>query len=240
MDLSSGMIANLIVWYIVFVFSTTCHEAAHAFVAYKGGDSTAYEGGHVSLDPIPHIKRSPFGMVLVPLISFVQMGWMIGWASVPYDPEWGQRHPRRQALMSLAGPAANLLLALVALVIMRVLLAQGVFVAPNQVSFTHLVVLAKDPGSHTPLAAAAMALSIMMNLNVLLGLFNLIPIPPLDGAGVVEGAAPHATASIYGQLRSSTFMQIAGLIVAWQLFPYVARPAFSLVLMLVHPAVHYQ
>ena len=105
MHLSSGMIANLIVWYIVFVFSTTFHEFAHAFVAYKGGDLTAYEGGHVSLDPIPHIRRSPFGMVLVPLISFWQMGWMIGWASVPYDPEWGRRHPRRQALMSLAGPA---------------------------------------------------------------------------------------------------------------------------------------
>ncbi len=240
MHLSSGMIANLIVWYLVFVFSTTFHEFAHTFVAYKGGDSTAYEGGHVSLDPIPHIRRSPFGMVLVPLISFVQMGWMLGWASVPYDPEWGRRHPRRQALMSLAGPAANLLLALVALVIMRALLAAGVFVAPNQVSFTHLVVLAKDPNSHTPLAAGAMALSIMMNLNVLLGLFNLIPIPPLDGAGVVEGAAPRATASFYQQMRSSGFMQIAGLILAWQLFPYIARPAFSLVLMLVHPGVHYQ
>ena len=100
--------------------------------------------------------------------------------------------------------------------------------------------LAKDPGGHTPLAAAAMALSIMMNLNVLLGLFNLIPVPPLDGAGVVEGAAPGATGSFYRQLRSSSFMQIAGLIAAWQLFPYIARPAFSVVLMLVHPGIHYR
>src|SRR5471032_1348344 len=71
-------IQGLLVWYLVFLFSTTFHEFAHAFLAYKGGDLTAYETGHVTLDPFPHIRRSQIGMVIVPLISYVQLGWMVG------------------------------------------------------------------------------------------------------------------------------------------------------------------
>ena len=66
------------VWYLVFLFSTTCHEAAHALAAKWGGDLTAFEGGQVTLNPIPHIRRSPFGMVIVPIASFALGGWMIG------------------------------------------------------------------------------------------------------------------------------------------------------------------
>lgn len=98
------LIADLFIWYLVFVFSTTCHEAAHAFVAHRGGDPTAYAGGHVTLDPLPHIRRSPFGMVIVPIVSFLIDHWMIGWASVPVNPTWARAHPRRSALMALAGP----------------------------------------------------------------------------------------------------------------------------------------
>lgn len=73
-------------WFVVFLFSTTLHEAGHAFAAYRLGDSTAYEGGQVTLNPWPHIRREPVGMILVPLITFATRGWMIGWASAPYDP----------------------------------------------------------------------------------------------------------------------------------------------------------
>ena len=76
------------IWYIVFLFSTTCHEGAHALVAKIGGDPTAFSGGQVSLNPWPHIRRSPFGLVVVPIISYIAMQWMIGWASAPYDPAW--------------------------------------------------------------------------------------------------------------------------------------------------------
>src|SRR5580700_10994117 len=101
--------------YIVFLFSTTCHEASHALVAKLGGDSTAALGGQVSLNPIPHIRRSPFGMVVFPILSFFLFsGGMIGWASAPYDPLWERRHPRRSAWMALAGPAANFSLMLLA------------------------------------------------------------------------------------------------------------------------------
>ena len=100
-------------WFVVFIFSTTLHEAGHALAAWKLGDSTAYEGGQVSLNPLPHIRREPVGMVLVPLISFAMSHWMMGWASAPYDPLWAHRYPKRAALMAAAGPAANLLLVLV-------------------------------------------------------------------------------------------------------------------------------
>ena len=66
-----------LVWYVVFLFSTTCHEAAHALAAKLGGDLTAFHGGQVSIDPVPHIRREPFGMVVFPILSYVVGGWMM-------------------------------------------------------------------------------------------------------------------------------------------------------------------
>ncbi len=94
-------------WYLAFVVSVTCHEAAHAYAALRGGDTTAYLGGQVSLDPEPHIRRSPIGMVVMPILSIFYTGWPMGFASAPFDPAWADRYPRRAALMSLAGPAAT-------------------------------------------------------------------------------------------------------------------------------------
>src|SRR5437899_321105 len=85
------------IWYAVFLFSTTCHEASHALAAKIGGDPTAFHGGQVTLNPAPHIRREPFGMVLVPILSYVVGGWMIGWGSAPYAPWWQERSPRRSA-----------------------------------------------------------------------------------------------------------------------------------------------
>ena len=83
--------ALAVIWYAVLVFSLTFHEAAHAWAAQRGGDLTAYVLGQVTLDPRPHIRREPFGMVLVPLLFFATSGWMIGWASTPFDARWAYR-----------------------------------------------------------------------------------------------------------------------------------------------------
>ncbi len=125
-DLALGAI-----WYIVFLFSTTCHEAAHALVAKLGGDTTAAEGGQVTLNPIPHIRRSPYGMVVIPIISYVVGGWMIGWASAPFNPAWQRQYPRRSAWMALAGPAANFTLMILAGIAIRIGLAAGYFDPPG-------------------------------------------------------------------------------------------------------------
>jgi Zn-dependent protease len=202
-------IAEFVVGYLVFLFSTTCHEAAHAYLAYKGGDPTAYLGGHVTLDPVPHIKRSPFGMVVVPLLGGLLGGLMIGWASVPVDPYWARRHPTRAAVMSLAGPMTNLLLAVIAFVVLKVLIAQGTFdaVEPN-----------------SALAAARSALRMLVFLNVALALLNLIPFPPLDGAGVAEGLSPRAAGSFYDTVRENQMLQLLGLILIWNIFPQIFDP----------------
>jgi Zn-dependent protease len=226
------MLPGLLVWYLVFLFSTTFHEFSHAFLAYKGGDSTAYETGHVTLDPMPHIRRSPIGMVLVPIISYLQLGWMVGFASVPFNAEWGRLNPRRQALMSLAGPLANLLLALIALGTMRVLLATHVFQYAESGSMQFVEAL--NGGPRSPLNALAMALSVMLQLNVVLFLFNLIPVPPLDGAGVLSGLFPDSFGSLYERLRQAPAFEFLGLLLAWQIFPSVARPAFRVVARLLY------
>src|SRR5436305_998787 len=134
-----------VVWYVVFLLSTTCHEAAHAFVGKLGGDLTAFHGGQVTLDPLPHIRREPFGMVIFPILSYAVGGWMMGWASAPYDPLWSLRYPRRAGWMSLAGPGANYSLAILAAIAIHVGMWTGQFVPPESASFMH-VVEAASPG----------------------------------------------------------------------------------------------
>src|SRR5580765_4692748 len=128
-----------LMWFVAFLFSTTVHEAMHALVAYRGGDSTAYLGGQVSLSPLPHIRREPIGMLVVPLLTAFTNGWALGWASTPYDPYWAARHPRRAAAMAAAGPAGNLLIGLVAFAAIKIGLLSGLFVSPDHVSLHHVV-----------------------------------------------------------------------------------------------------
>jgi Zn-dependent protease len=228
-------VADLFIWYLVFVFSTTCHEAAHALVAQRGGDETAYVGGHVTLDPLPHIVRSPFGMLVIPVISYLFNGWMMGWASVPVNAEWGRAHPRRAALMAFAGPLANLLLATIAFFALRTLLGSGVLARPTgPIGISELAVLPEGIKASSPLGFAARFLSVMLGLNVMLGLFNLVPIPPLDGASIVEGAAPRASAPFFKLLREVPGIELLGLLAAWSAFGYVAAPALSWVARMLH------
>lgn len=217
-------IPSLVAMYLLFLFSTTCHEAAHALVAHRGGDDTAYSLGHVTLDPTPHLVRSPWGMVVAPLIGLFYMGFPLGWASVPYDPHWGRRYPLRQAGMSFAGPLANFTLALLAIVILRVLVAFGVY----HVEAGH-VYLNEGVPQNSPLAAIAFLLSNLFSLNLLLGLFNLMPFPPLDGAGVVEGVSPRLLGSLYDRLRDIPGHEFLGWIAATQLFRYVVGPMNHLI-----------
>src|SRR5712692_8718126 len=131
MDLN--LFANGVVWYVVFLFSLTCHEAAHALVGKWGGDPTAFLGGQVTLNPIPHMRREIFGTVIMPILSYALGGWMIGWASAPYDPRRRDRHPLRAAWMALAGPVANLTLVLAAAVVIRLLILARVLAEPVKV-----------------------------------------------------------------------------------------------------------
>ncbi len=229
-DLASGL-----VYYIVFLFSTTLHEAAHAWAAKRGGDLTAYRGGQVSLDPRPHIRREPFGMVVLPLISVVLSGWPFGFASAPYDPQWAMRHPKRAALMALAGPASNLLLALISFAAIRIGVAAGVFFPPSSIRFGHIV------GAHGGAwEGVAFLVSVFLCLNLLLGALNLLPLPPLDGSGAVPLLlSDRATARYQQFIWGRPALAWIGLLVAWQLFDQIINPIFLLVVNLLYPGVTY-
>src|SRR5688500_6126712 len=149
--------AILLTAYFVFVYSTVCHEAAHAWVAHKLGDDTAYLGGQVSLDPIPQIKREPIGMVVVPLISLFGYGRLIGWASAPLDPLWVARHPQRSAVVAIAGPVANIILCLGAAVFMFIGAKNGIF-SPARIPYFHEFVLGQKG---TPWEYVAYVLSLV-------------------------------------------------------------------------------
>src|SRR4030095_4035252 len=214
------------VWFLAFLFSTTVHEAMHALVAWKGGDPTAYHGGQVSLSPIPHIKREPIGMLVVPLVTALTQGWAMGWASAPYDPLWAERHPQRAALMAGAGPAGNFMIALVAFAGLRAGLLAGLFIAPERAAFHALVA---DAATAEPNFLGTV-LSVFLVLNVFIGLFNLLPLPPLDGFSVVSIFLPEAHAAKWRALQSNPMMSMAGLVIAWRVFPSITDPLFSLLL----------
>jgi len=208
LDLTPDKLVMGFLWFIAFLFSTTCHEAAHALAAKIGGDDTAWLGGQVTLNPLPHMKREPFGMVVMPLISILFSGRMIGWASAPYDPRWERRYPHRAAWMAAAGPAANYTLMILAAVGLRVGSAMHWF---------H-----QNPSGGPDLPATL--LFIFFSLNLLLGTFNLLPVPPLDGSTVVLLFMTENRAHKYlDWLRGNSFA-MAGLLVGLVLFRYIFPP----------------
>ena len=203
------LLAYGFVWYVAFLFSTTCHEAAHALVAKLGGDDTAALGGQVTLNPVPHIQREPWGMVLIPILSFIFTRGMIGWASAPFNPEWERRHPRRAALMALAGPAANYTLMLLAVVGLR---------AGRGMGWLHT-----NPQTGQP-DLATVSLFVFFSLNLLLGTFNLLPVPPLDGsAGIMLFMGESRAQRYLDWLRGNSFAMV-GLLVGLLVFRYFYGP----------------
>jgi Zn-dependent protease len=227
---------DAIVFYVVFLFSVTFHEAAHAWLAMRGGDLTAYAGGQVSLDPRPHIRREPFGMVVLPLLTVAMTGWPFGFASAPYDPHWAVRHPRRAAWMSLAGPGANLLLVLLAMAALRIGIEAGVFDAPSSVRFGHVA----EAVSQGIWPAVAFLLGVFFSMNLVLGALNLIPLPPLDGSGALPLLLPERAALRYQEfLWSQPMLGWIGILVAWRIFDGIFPPIFLFFVNLLHPGAHY-
>lgn len=194
--------------FLVLLISNTVHEAAHALVAKLGGDLTAYRGGQVSLNPMPHIRREPFGMVALPLLTIFMSGgkYCMGFASAPIDPIWALQHPRRAALVSLAGPVANLLLAALALGLLHVISGWN---------------------SSESESVRYIAIHFLL-LNLLLAVFNLLPLPPLDGAGVLSGLVKPLRV-FYDNLARLPMAGVATFLVAIYVMPRIFDPLWSVV-----------
>ena len=187
-------VAQIFIALVVLLFSLTVHEMSHAWTADRLGDPTARLLGRVSLNPLVH--ADPIGTILFPLIAMVSGAPLIGWAKpVPVNMRH-LRHPRRDyVLIAAAGPAMNLALAIAASLMLALLP-----VAPQHLDQVNVTV------------SVAQILSQLTQLNVLLAVFNMIPIPPLDGGNVLAGLLPRSLAAPFNQLRPYGFLLLYALI----------------------------
>ena len=226
-----------IAFYGVFVFAVTVHESSHALAAKIGGDLTAYRGGQVTLDPIPHMRREPFGMVILPILSVGLMGWPLGYASAPYDPRWAERYPKRAAWMALAGPASNFGLAVLAAIAVQLGIMVGVFEAPQSIHFSRITSAVGNPTG--VLAAGAYLLSIFFSMNLLLFVLNMIPLPPLDGSGALPLILPESWLESYHRLIHQPMVGLIGLVIVWNLLGEIFYPFLLFMIGLLYPGVQY-
>jgi Zn-dependent protease len=203
-------VAQIFIALIVLLFSLTVHELAHAWTADRLGDPTARMLGRVSLNPLVH--ADPIGTILFPLIAMVSGAPLIGWAKpVPVDTRRLQ-HPRRDyMLVAAAGPASNLALAIAASVAALLLP-----VSPQTLGEANMT---------APLAAF---LGQLLRLNVLLAVFNMVPIPPLDGGNVLAGVLPRPLAATFNQLRPYGFILLYALILTGG-FEHIVVPPYRFI-----------
>jgi len=200
-------IESVVVIYVTLLFSCCLHEFAHAWTANMCGDDTARLAGRISLNPVVHID--PIGTILFPLLAIVfNTGFLFGWAKpVPVNPSRFQNYRRDDIIVSLSGVASNLLLAILAASIIRTILTfWGV------------------SGATRPII---LILRFLMDINVILGVFNLVPIPPLDGSRVLYHYLPMQTAWRFQQLERYGFI-ILILFLMTGVFHYIIGPPLQL------------
>ena len=195
----------------VLIASLTFHEAAHAWAADRLGDPTARLLGRLSLNPAVHVD--PIGTIAFPLVAMVTGVPLIGWAKpVPVDPRHLKRPRRDFAIIAAAGPASNLVLAAVAAGIFALL----PHAAPG------------DIAGRAVMAAPRQIFLMLVYINVLLAVFNMIPIPPLDGGNVVGGLLPPAFARQFNAIRPYGFMVLYALMLTGGL-EYLIVPPYRLI-----------
>ena len=228
--------ADVIIWYVVFIFSTVVHEASHAFIAFKFGDTTAYNEGRVSLNPIPHMKKEPMGTIIIPFISLFSFGWMIGWAKTPYSLRWADANIKKAGMMSAAGPLSNLLLLLITSLIIHLGIGVGMFNPhPFHVKISSLV-LSTETGQ---LEFITKILSIMFSMNLVLFIFNILPFPPLDGSGIPLIFLNNEKGKRYLEVTRKPAYSILGLFASWLLFGFLFSQIFIFAVNLLYQGGHY-
>lgn len=186
----SAMIANATTWVFPIIFAVTFHEAAHGFVALRFGDDTALRAGRVTFNPLKHVD--PFGTIVLPALLLVSSGFMFGYAK-PVPVNFGRLKPARlgMVLVALAGPGTNVILA----------------IASSLALF--LIGFAPVTGQRW----LGLNLAHSITLNAVLCVFNLLPLPPLDGGRVAVGVLPRSLAWPLARLEPYGMLIIMGLFV---------------------------
>jgi Zn-dependent protease len=169
--MNRNTVFQIATWLVPLIVAIVFHEVAHGLVARRLGDPTAQERGRLSLNPIKHID--PFGTVILPMLLAISHAPVFGWAK-PVPVDYARlRNPRRDmVLVALAGPGMNLLLALV-----------------GAIALAATLTWSSDPNSLATRLIAGNA-EAFIYINIFLGVFNLLPVPPFDGGHVVEGLLP--------------------------------------------------
>jgi Zn-dependent protease len=178
---------GFMIQYVFFVLGAAIHESAHAWSAYKFGDPTAKLQNRITLNPAHHMDI--LGTVIIPFMVFLTGAPIIGWARpTPVNPAYFQNPRRDSMLVSGAGPLSNVLFVLLLTVLWH---------------------SAKFLTAGNPYVLYVLWIGIAMNL--MLAIFNMVPIPPLDGSGVLEGLLPESLAGAYAKMRPYGFLILLGL-----------------------------
>ena len=199
----------------MLIASLSVHEAAHAWAAFRLGDRTAQQLGRLSLNPAVHVD--PIGTLLFPAIAIISGLPLIGWAKpVPVDTRF-LKHPTRDfALIAAAGPASNVLMAIAGAIVLALLPG----VAPGDIAMRAVM---------TPLNQL---LDMFVIINVLLALFNLVPVPPLDGGNILLGILPPAGARVVELMRPYGFIILYALMLTGALGTLLGPVAYFLLTLL--------
>ncbi|MBK7353061.1 MAG: site-2 protease family protein [Nitrosomonas sp.] len=198
MDTFESIIQGAAIYALPVIFAITLHEAAHGYIAKHFGDLTAYQAGRISLNPIKHID--PMGTIIVPLTLFIiskltmGTGFLFGWAK-PVPVNFGQlHHPKRDMLwVAVAGPAANLFMACCWAVILKL----GAMSFPDNFYATPMILMGKAG----------------IDINLILMVLNLLPLPPLDGGRMVISLLPSRLAYMFSRIEPYGFMILLFLLI---------------------------
>jgi Zn-dependent protease len=222
-------IGDLIFYFIAFILSLSVHESAHALTSYWFGDDTGRLQGRISLNPMAHID--PVGTILIPLMGFLSAAQglppLIGWAKpVETNPLRWRNKDVANISVSAAGPISNFLLALVTFIVMKTMMLSGTVIPGYIQPFTFIKPMTDQPDWMLPVCTF---LSLMLMLNVALAIFNLIPIPPLDGSHVLETLLPDSLKDVYDQIRPYSWIILLGLL--WLgVFGFILGPVQKIVI----------
>jgi Zn-dependent protease len=210
-DLAQAL-KSLAIYFVPLLLGIVCHEVAHGWVAYRLGDPTAKNLGRLTLNPVRHFD--PTGAVIF-LLTTLFGPFVLGWAKpVPIHPGHFKNPTRGMALVSAAGPAANLILAVIFAFLLRGMIA--------------LLEQQEDPNSTFFLFPLALICKAGVDVNIILAVFNLLPVPPLDGSKIVAWLLPDALAEKYLELERFGFL-ILIVLLATGLAGMLIQPAYRIV-----------
>jgi Zn-dependent protease len=232
LDVTSGssvttMFASILIFLVIIGFIISMHEAAHAFMANRLGDPTARLLGRMTLNPVNHID--PIGTLILPFILLLLKGPVFGWAKpTPINP-FNFQHPRRDtAIVAFAGPASNFTLAFLIGILSRLLpiaTSEKTAILSSALNFQSWTTLFSLISGNF-FSLLFFLLSVIIVLNLLLGIFNLIPIPPLDGSKILAGVLPKEAAVSFSALES--YGPVLLLVLLFILLPILSPIIFTI------------